>query len=79
MGEGGQGLDLRDAGRIGEVSGEMGRAHPLRGSPREADDLPALKGFEVAQRRLPHHAAGAGDENAARRRTHGAFVLRVAR
>ena len=80
MGDGGQGLDLCDAGGVGEVSGQMGRAHPLRWPPGEADDFPALKGLKVAYRRLPHHAAGAGDENTAgRRRAHGAFVLRLAR
>ena len=78
--EGRQGLDLGDAGRVGEVSSQMGRTHPLRWPSREADDLPAFEGLKVAHRRLPHHAAGAGDEDAARRRrAHGAFALRVAR
>ena len=80
MGERWQGLDLGDAAGVRKVSGEVGRAHPLRWTPREPDDLPAFKGLKVAHRRLPHHATGAGNEDATGRgRAHGAFALRVAR
>ena len=80
MGDGRQGLDLRDASWVEKVSSEVGNTDPVRCPSRQANDLPVSEGLKVAHRCLADHAAGSGDQDTMERlRAHGAFALRVAR